>query len=115
MNLESRHYRTAAVGAEVEGVDCYYAAAVGEARSRLGLLEKVAEEAVAAGRIAELGESQVMLEEVSMIALGIASVDGEFQPRVKQYQVGDMLGYPEVLPPIRLAKAIGDKFEHIRG
>lgn len=25
-----------------------------------------------------------------------------------------MLGYPEVLP-IRLAKAVGDKFEHIRG
>lgn len=82
MNLEGRHCRTAAVGAEVEGVGCYYAAVGGEAR--LGLLERVAEEAAAAGRIAELGESQVMLEEVGKIALGIVSVDQEFQPRVKQ-------------------------------
>lgn len=60
MNLEGRHCRTAAVVVEVEEVDCYYAAAVGEARSRLGLLERAAEEAAAAGRIAELGESRVM-------------------------------------------------------
>lgn len=31
------------------------------------------------------------------------------------YQVRDKLNYPEVLPPIRLAKDIGDKLEHIRG
>lgn len=83
MNLEGRHCRTAAVVVEVEGVDCYYAAAVEEARSRLGLLERAAEEAAAAGRIAELGESRVMLE-VGKIALVIVSVRHEFQQRVKQ-------------------------------
>lgn len=83
MNLEGRHCRTAAVVAEVEGVDCYYAAAVEEARSRLGLPERAAEEAAAAGRIAELGESQVMLE-VGKIALRIVSIYHKFQPRVKQ-------------------------------
>lgn len=83
MNLAGRHCRTAAVVVEVEGVDCYYAAAVGEARSRLGLLERAAEEAAAAGRIAELGESRVMLE-VGKIALEIVSVRHEFQQRIKQ-------------------------------
>ncbi len=85
MNLEGRHCRTAAVVVEVEGVDCYYvAAAVEEARSRLGLLERAAEEAAAAGRIAEPGESRVMLE-VDKFALGIVSVRHESQQRVKQY------------------------------
>lgn len=84
MSLEGRHCRTAAVGAEVEGVDYYYAAAVREARSHFGLLETVAEEVAAVGRIAELGESQVMFEEVGKAALGIVSVDREFRPRVKQ-------------------------------
>lgn len=56
-----------------------------ETRSRLGLLETVAEEVAAAGRIAEAGESQVMLEEVGKIALGIVSVDREFQLRAKQH------------------------------
>lgn len=62
MNLEGRHCRTAAAVVEVEGVDCYYAAAVEEARSRLGPPERAAEEAAAAGKIVELGESRVMLE-----------------------------------------------------
>lgn len=84
MNLEGRHCRTAAVVVEVEGVDCYYAAAVKEVRSRLGLLERAAEEAAAAERIAELGEIRVMLE-VGKLALGIVSVRHEFQKRVKQY------------------------------
>lgn len=83
-NLEGRHCRTAAADVEVEGVDCYYAAAVREARSRLGLLERVVEGAAAAGMIAELGETQVMLEEVGKIALGIALVGHDLQPRVKQ-------------------------------
>lgn len=83
MNLEGRHCRTAVVVVGVEGVDCYYAAAVKEVHSPLGLLERAAEEAVAAGRIAARGESQVMLE-VGKTALGIVSVSHEFQPWVKQ-------------------------------
>lgn len=70
MNLEGRHCRTAAAVVEVEGVDCYYAAAVEEAHSRLGSPERAAEEAAAVGMIAELGESRVMLE-LGKIALGI--------------------------------------------
>ena len=82
MNLEGRRCRIAAVVAGGEGVDCYYAAAVEKAHSHLGLLERAAEEAGAVGRIAELGEIQVMLE-VGKIALGIVSVRHASQLRVK--------------------------------
>lgn len=85
MNLEGRRCHTAAAVVEVEGVDCYFYAAVEEARSRLGSQERAAEEAAAVGKIAERGESRVMLE-LGKIALGIVlSVCHELQKRVKQY------------------------------